>query len=454
LWFTRFAEKEIAGAQKVMDQEKGSLGLRTWALIAASVGMVAGAAILYGFGPDARWIALASGVGAAILIVFVARRYEPQSDKGPAAATDPMLAGVTPLSREVLEHLPDPLMLLDASGRVLFANKPMRAVVGIGVERKHVSSILRTPTVLEAIQHTTTTGEPSAVECTFHVPVERHYQAYTSRAGQAPSVTTLLLHDLTAVKRSEQMRVDFVANASHELRTPLAAVSGFIDTLKGHARDDAEAREKFLDIMAVEAGRMRRLIEDLLSLSRIELNEHVPPSGAVSIEAVVREAAAALAPLARPDRVTIDINAAPNLPPVAGERDELIQLFQNLLHNAIKYGKPEGHVWVTLSLAPPTGGRGAEGMVAVAVRDDGEGIPSDAVPRLTERFYRVDVKRSREKGGTGLGLAIVKHIVNRHQGRLQIESRAGEGSTFSVSLPIAADTRQPSAAATSLVTAK
>src|SRR5579871_5286883 len=252
-----------------------------------------------------------------------------------------------------------------------------------------------------------------------------------------PPVTTLLLHDLTAIKRTEQMRADFVANASHELRTPLAAVSGFIDTLKGHARDDTQARDRFLDIMSVEAGRMRRLIEDLLSLTRIELNEHVRPSGVVSLEAIVREASAALMPLAQIDNITVEVSAAPALPLVIGERDELIQLFQNLIHNAIKYGKAGGHVWVTLTTAPGPGGRGAGSMVSAVVRDDGEGIASDAVPRLTERFYRVDVKRSREKGGTGLGLAIVKHIVNRHQGRLTIESRAGEGSSFTVLLPSA-----------------
>jgi len=233
------------------------------------------------------------------------------------------------------------------------------------------------------------------------------------------------------------MRADFVANASHELRTPLAAVSGFIDTLKGHARDDAEARDRFLDIMSVEAGRMRRLIEDLLSLTRIELNEHVRPSGKVSLEAIIREATAALNPLAQIDDISLEVSVAPNLAMVTGERDELIQLFQNLIHNAIKYGRPGGHVWITLASAQAQGGRGTVSMVSATIKDDGEGIASDAIPRLTERFYRVDVKRSREKGGTGLGLAIVKHIVNRHQGRLTIESRAGEGSTFTVSLPSA-----------------
>jgi two-component system phosphate regulon sensor histidine kinase PhoR len=355
----------------------------------------------------------------------------------PLATFETSGAGLPPLSREILEQLPDPLMLIDRDGRVLFANRAMRTVVGVDTERKHVSALLRTPAVLEAIGKTAETGAPSTVEFSTPVPVERHYQAYVTRTASEPAVVTLLLHDLTTAKRTEQMRADFVANASHELRTPLAAVSGFIDTLKGHARDDAEARDRFLDIMSVEAGRMRRLIEDLLSLTRIELNEHVRPAHRVSLEQILREAIAALSPLARIDGIALELNAAPNLPEVTGERDELIQLFQNLIHNAIKYGRQGGHVWLSIAPAPVSGGRGAAAMLAVGIKDDGEGIPSDAIPRLTERFYRVDVKRSREKGGTGLGLAIVKHIVNRHQGRMTVESRAGEGSTFTVLLPIA-----------------
>jgi two-component system phosphate regulon sensor histidine kinase PhoR len=212
---------------------------------------------------------------------------------------------------------------------------------------------------------------------------------------------------VTAAKRAEEARADFVANASHELRTPLAAVSGFIDTLKGHARDDEGAREKFLDIMSVEAGRMRRLIDDLLSLTRIEQNEHVPPSGEVDIVEVVRDAAAALQGLAQARRRHDLVAERAGLPPVAGERDELIQLFQNLIHNAIKYGRVGGHVWISFAQAPSSAspGRPAKraAMVAISVKDDGEGIPREAIPRLTERFYRVDVKRSRERGGTGLG---------------------------------------------------
>jgi two-component system phosphate regulon sensor histidine kinase PhoR len=334
---------------------------------------------------------------------------------------------LTPLVRRVLGQMPMPVMLLDESFRILFVNAPMLAVVGPEVEKKPLSTVLRNPEVLAAIEQTAADGEPVIAQFTMAVPIERHYEAYSARVSIIPPVIGLVLHDLTTIRRSEQMRADFVANASHELRTPLAAVSGFIDTLRGHAKDDEQARDNFLEIMSNQAARMSRLIDDLLSLTRIELNEHVPPQGKVEVEGLVREAAAALEPLARAENITIAIGSRNKPVPVVGERDELMQLFQNLIHNAIKYGREGGHVWITLDRTPD--------QVSVSIRDDGEGIPAIAVPRLTERFYRVDVKRSRERGGTGLGLAIVKHIVSRHQGRLSIESKQGEGSIFTVLLP-------------------
>jgi two-component system phosphate regulon sensor histidine kinase PhoR len=266
------------------------------------------------------------------------------------------------------------------------------------------------------------------------VPVQRHYEAHLVRTRDR--LVVLRIRDLTALRRAEELRADFVANASHELRTPLAAVTGFIDTLRGHAKDDKPARERFLEIMSVEAGRMRRLIDDLLSLTRIELNEHNPPAGEVDVVAVAHEAVAPLTPLAESDRIRLHIEPHEPLI-VVGDRDELTQVFQNLIHNAIKYGREDGDVRVRFGRGEPLSKRESAGMVFVAVEDQGEGIPREAIPRLTERFYRVDVKRSRERGGTGLGLAIVKHILNRHQGRLQIESTPGEGSTFTVFLPAA-----------------
>jgi two-component system phosphate regulon sensor histidine kinase PhoR len=381
-----------------------------------------------------------------ILAAYALRNRASGFSDSHAGASDP--GELTQIARDVFDDLPDPVLLVEANGRVKLANKAMRALVGVDIERKNVSAVLRTPAVLEAVLRTAGTGEDTSFEFMQHVPVERHYRAVVFRTAQAPWLTALVLQDLTAVKRAEEARADFIANASHELRTPLAAVSGFIDTLRGHAKDDAEAREKFLGIMSDEAGRMRRLINDLLSLTRIELNEHVPPGGVVDIVGVVRDAAAALAPLADADKVGVAVTTGEGIPAVTGDRDELIQLFQNLIQNAIKYGKPGGHVRIGVNVSPISvpGRHGAPAMVSVAVQDDGEGIPREAIPRLTERFYRVDVKRSRERGGTGLGLAIVKHIVNRHQGRLQIESQPGEGSTFTVLLPVF-DAKTPASSA-------
>jgi two-component system phosphate regulon sensor histidine kinase PhoR len=395
-----------------------------WALV---IGTVLGGSVLL-LGGSALFGALVAASLAVLLIAQFVSFQEPILRPAEQTADDP-LAVLPPMTRVLLDQLPSPVMLLDEDEKVLFVNHAMRAVLGPGLDRKRASQVLRNPDVLAAIAQARQ-GQATNVPFSLPVPIERHYQVYAARISVSPSVTALLLHDLTVVKRSEQLRADFIANASHELRTPLAAVTGFIETLRGHAKTDEVAREQFLDIMAVEADRMRRLIDDLLSLSRIEMNEHVKPEGHVDLEGVVRQAVAALRPLAAQDTVTVALEPEPGLPQAIGDPDELAQLFQNLVHNAIKYGREGGRVWVRL-------GRAGTDQVFAAVHDNGEGIAPSVIPRLTERFYRVDVKRSRERGGTGLGLAIVKHIVSRHQGRLSIESRLGEGSTFTVFLPAA-----------------
>jgi len=393
-----------------------------WPLV---IGVIAGGTVVLFAGPGLFWALVALALAALLIAQFVTFQepIRPAEEKA-----DDTVAALPPMTRVLLDQLPIPVMLLDDEERVLFVNYSMRDVLGPGLDRKRASSVLRNPDVLAAIIEAGR-GFPTDVPFSLPVPIERHFQAYAARISVSPPVTALLLHDLTVVRRSEQMRADFIANASHELRTPLAAVSGFIETLRGHAKHDEVARDQFLDIMGIEAARMRRLIDDLLSLTRIEMNEHVKPEGRIGLEGVVRQAAAALKPLAAQDGITVSVESQPGLPQVVGEHDELVQLFQNLVHNAIKYGRENGKVQVVLSQQ--------DAQVVVAVRDDGEGIAPNAIPRLTERFYRVDVKRSRERGGTGLGLAIVKHIVSRHQGRLSIESKLGVGSTFTVFLPAA-----------------
>lgn len=399
---------------------------RGWAWPVLS-GAVGGGALVALLGRDALWSLVAFVLAALLIWRFISFQPPVISAAAPATPADP-LASLPPLARLLLERLPLPVMLLDSNQRVVLVNRDMRAALGPALERKPLSAVLRNPDVLAAVDDALHTGEHGNVPFTVPGDVERHYEAYTARIDDG--LVALLLHDITAIRSSERMRADFVANASHELRTPLAAVTGFIETLQGPAREDAEARERFLQIMNVESARMRRLIDDLLSLTRIEQNEHVPPVTRAALEPIVRQAAAALAPLAAQDEIRITLQGG-GLPDVVGDHDELVQLFQNLIHNAIKYGRPGGEVAVTLGQQESPSGIA----VFVAVADDGEGIPREALPRLTERFYRVDVKRSRERGGTGLGLAIVKHILSRHQGRLTIESQVGVGSTFTVFLP-------------------
>jgi two-component system phosphate regulon sensor histidine kinase PhoR len=272
------------------------------------------------------------------------------------------------------------------------------------------------------------------------VPVERRLLAtmvpleLSGAGGSEPSLL-ITFRDLTEQDRLARMRADFVANASHELRTPLASLKGYVETLQGNARDDADARTRFLKIMAEQAERMSRLVDDLLSLSRVEMREHLPLSGEAELGFLLAEVTKTLEPLASAAGVTLHLSRGDGDALVRGDGDELTQVFQNLVQNAIKYGRGGGKVEIRLTRQPAASGRPAG--FRVDVSDDGPGIPPQHLPRLTERFYRVSAAASREKGGTGLGLAIVKHILNRHRGELLIRSQLGQGSTFSVVLPSA-----------------
>ncbi len=350
------------------------------------------------------------------------------------------------LWRSALDHFPNPVLLLDQDGRIIESNGRTHLLISGARPGRHVSAVLRAPAVLEAISRILMTGAEESVDFLTPVPVEHEFRAHcipvrvgtpSDPMGKAgPLIALVVLDDLTAARRVEQMRVDFIANASHELRTPLASLSGFIETLRGHAKDDPEAREKFLEIMYQQSVRMRYLIDDLLSLSRIELNEHVPPSDRVDLAAVVADVIDTLAPISQEAAVEIRFDHPDTLPRALGTREELTQVVQNLLDNALKYGRAGGHVDVRLSASPANSEPLLPGAhLLIEVQDYGEGIPRADIPRLTERFYRVDVARSREQGGTGLGLAIVKHIINRHRGALDIESQVGKGTTFKVMIP-------------------
>lgn len=339
----------------------------------------------------------------------------------------------------ILSALPDPLLVLDQGRRITRANHAARRLFGNEMVGQDLSLALRHPAALEAVD-AVLAGQEALIAVDFTLPTAEgrsfslRVAALPVAANAAPDTThkdmaaVLALHDITALQKAERMRADFVANASHELRTPLASLVGFIETLLGPARDDEPARIRFLGIMRDQAARMARLINDLLSLSQIEMREHDRPRDAVALAPLLRDLAEGLQPQAAAKAVTIRLELDETAPPALGARDELSQVFQNLIDNAVKYGRNGSQVTVALRRHDELG-------LEVSITDQGEGIPKQHLPRLTERFYRVDSARSRELGGTGLGLAIVKHIVSRHRGRLVIDSEVGIGSTFSVRLP-------------------
>ena len=302
-----------------------------------------------------------------------------------------------------------------------------------GLPMSHVS---RSPDLLLAVDRILAgEGERFDVELVERVPVERRLAATVSRLdrpGRSAAPHALVtFRDLTEQDRLGQMRSDFIANASHELRTPLASLRAFVETLQGPARDDENARTRFLQLMAHQAERMTRLIDDLLSLSRVEMRVHLPPRGIVELNETAAYVCQSLEPVAEATQARLVLHRDDGAARIRGDREEIVQVLQNLIHNAIKYGRSGGTIEVQVGRDAPRGSAGAR--VWVSVTDEGPGIASHHLPRLTERFYRVSAISSREKGGTGLGLAIVKHILNRHRAELRIASRVGAGSTFTVS---------------------
>ncbi len=361
--------------------------------------------------------------------------------KPPAQPQIDATAGADHALRAMLGAVPMPLVVIGARGHIDWANPAAHALLGQGLVGVPYVSALRQPRLIAAIGAVFGDGKPRQ---TRYLRSDMQGEA-RFRASCAPSPdihgrsggVLVAFEDISHVEEAGQMRQDFVANVSHELRMPLTSLLGFIETLGGAARDDAPARDRFLAIMQAEASRMNRLVSDLLALSQLEEIERTRPAETVDIGMIVERAAASLAPqaAARGAQIKLECPATPIL--VQGDDDQLQQLFVNLLENAIKYGTPGGK-----------GGRAAQvrvqcamraGRVEITVSDQGPGIAPQHLPRLTERFYRVDNHRSRQMGGTGLGLAIVKHIVNRHRGRLRITSNLGKGSAFCVSLPLAAD---------------
>ncbi|WMS44208.1 ATP-binding protein [Acuticoccus sp. MNP-M23] len=388
---------------------------------------------------------LAASVCAALLLVAGPARA---ADIGAEAASDPALppadealtrrAGAATLSADaqaILDAMPDACIVLTGERTVVWANAAAREQFGDFEPGTPFSFTMRVPELLRALEKASRHGLSERARWSVRVPTGRWYEAFVTPfpfASAPKDAIAIFVRDLTEQERLDRMREDFVANASHELRTPLAALTGFIETLQGPARDDPAAREQFLDIMRQQAERMKRLTDALLSLSRIEMRAHVRPSDKVDLAASVRSAVEFTRTMAREDSVTLELSIEEAPLFVRGDGDELVQLIGNLIENAIKYGGKGKRVLISVAREPAGRGEAA----CVSVEDFGIGIAPEHVPRLTERFYRVDVEASRARRGTGLGLAIVKHIVARHRGRLTVRSELGAGSTFAVKIPI------------------
>lgn len=373
-------------------------------------------------------------------------------------------------SASMIERLPIPVLLIGPGGRIERANPAARAFLGLGAERGLLSTVLRQPSVLEAVSAALRGERGATVEYSTMAPLESHVRAFVEpirldAPGPMPFRAMLVLADDTSSKRAERMRADFLANASHELRTPLASLAGFIETLNGPARDDEEARERFLVIMQEQTERMRRLIDDLLSLSRVEMNEHVPPTDAVDLNQLAAEVAESLSPVAARRSIRLKLERAGPSARVRGDRDQIFEVIENLVGNAVKYSPDGADVCICvvcgrtreaaehlaeriaadsgrLTLASPVLDSNRRFGV-VRVRDNGAGIERRYLPRLAERFFRVGGQKSGPRSGTGLGLAIVKHIVNRHRGGFSVESAPGAGSVFSVFFPVDEPQRTP-----------
>ncbi len=428
--------REPAMAETGLDEQAPGLARRAaaglarnrWMLAAGTAAIVA--THVYSGSSTGLPAAMIAGLFAVAAFAPVRTRGQLQAERA-ASAERGVLDGLS--AQNLAAAVADPLIIFDTTGTAVHANEA--ASTAFGAIGAGISLLLkfRAPEMQQALEAVRSGATPSAViDYTERVPIERVYKVTASAIGRGTGLFVVVFKDQSEARRIDRMRADFIANASHELRTPLASISGFVETLRGPARNDAKARDHFLQIMQSQTARMARLIDDLLSLSRLEMKPYLPPNARVDVRAIVQAVADSLAPLARESGVTMELPPGAGPVTARGDRDELFQVFENLLENACKYGQSGGRV--TISIDGPTGGPDPE--VAVSFQDYGPGIPEEHIPRITERFYRVDVDTSRAQKGTGLGLSIVKHILTRHKARLSIRSEVGKGSTFTVHLPV------------------
>lgn len=414
-------------AKRTVRLTAGRLYQNRWMLAAAVVAVL----VVHIYGAASAWVTV-----FAIALLFLFAMVAPRTNAGRRLAEVAARAERSPLDRLSGEKLAaavaDPLIIFDRGGAVVHANEAAEAAFGAIKPDLPLLLKFRAPEMQSLIEGVLDGRNGSlTAEYVERVPFERVFRVTASAVGRGTGLFVLAFKDQSESRRIDRMRADFIANASHELRTPLASIAGFVETLRGPARNDANARDQFLQIMQNQTGRMARLIDDLLSLSRLEMKPYLKPGVKVDLRQTVEAVIASLAPLAAETGVVVERDFAEGPLEVHGDRDELFQVFQNLLENACKYGQSGGRVEVSMRRVSEAG----EPELEVTVRDFGPGIPAEHIPRVTERFYRVDVETSRAQKGTGLGLSIVKHILSRHNGRLTIRSELGKGSAFTVSLP-------------------
>ncbi|MDQ6437423.1 ATP-binding protein [Mesorhizobium sp. LHD-90] len=415
---------EATNGRRLARLVRGRLWQARWLLAAA----VAVALLLHLAGGGSGLL-----LAAAVLLLLVAaslapRRVLPERPGGAVSLADaPMAQGLS--ADRLAAAVADPLIVFDRRGVVTLANSAAASAFGDVQPGISMPLKFRAPEMQDLIEAMLSDHPASTtVEYTERVPIERVLRVTATPVGRGTGLFVIVFKDQSESRRIDRMRADFIANASHELRTPLASIAGFVETLRGPAKNDTAAREQFLQIMQNQTARMARLIDDLLSLSRLEMKAMAVGGAKVDLRQVIESVVDSLKPLAAESGVVIENRLGEAKMEVPGDRDELFQVFENLVENACKYGQSGGRVVLSAT-------HSGEGEVAIEVRDFGPGIPEEHIPRITERFYRADVENSRSHKGTGLGLSIVKHILTRHKGRLSITSKLGEGAAFTVHLP-------------------
>ena len=344
----------------------------------------------------------------------------------------------TPFDTSILDGISDPVLIVDEQELVIDYNKAYKRLLEADPSKTSLHAFTNNENIKKTIKRCLTGNPTLPSEVYLPNPIGLFYDVKMWRlpdlTAKSPVWAMIVLSDVTSTRRMEKVRSDFVANVSHELRSPLSALLGFIETLQGPARSDPEASARFLSIMESEAKRMARLIDELLTLSKVEADEHITPDDVIAVDQIISEVASSLSVRAMGKGMKLRTSVEKDLPPITGDADELAQVFQNLVSNAINYGSEDTDIRLDIGLVDNLPETGAPG-IFVSITNHGEGIPAQEIPRLTERFYRVDKGRSRSMGGTGLGLAIVKHIVARHRGHLEVKSEVNKETCFTVMLP-------------------